>query len=199
MENEAIPAQKDPDATGTMAKRARLAWAITGAGDLITEIFDAMEDLKKSGRVDITVFMSKAAVKVNKLYRLAERLADISDKVKIEKDANTPFVVGALQTGKYDFLLVAPATGNSVAKIVHGIADSLITNAVAMTNKTDIRTYILPVEKEGQEVVTKLPDGSMLRLHTRDIDAENTAKLRKMKGISVLDHPKDIAGILADQ
>ena len=86
-----------------------------------------------------------------------------------------------------------------MAKIVHGIADTLITNAVAMTNKTDIRTYILPVEKEGQEVVTKLPDGNMLRLHTRDIDAENTAKLRKMKGISVLDSPDDIAGILEGQ
>lgn len=199
MANDTISKKQGSTPTQTMEKRIKLAWAITGAGDLITEIFNEMEELKKSGRADITVFMSKAAVKVVKLYRLSEKLSGISDKVKIEIDANTPFVSGALQTGTYDLLLVAPATGNSVAKIVHGIADSLITNAVAMTSKTDIQTYILPVEKEGQEVVTRLPDGKMLRLHTRDIDAANTAKLREMGGITVLDRPDDITKILVDQ
>jgi archaeoflavoprotein AfpA len=198
MAKEAI-APQGSEQNGAEVKQIKLAWALTGAGDLVAEIYNVMEEVKKSGRVEITVFMSKAATQVAKWYQLWEKLPNISDKVKIEKDANTPFVSGALQTGKYDMLLVAPATGNSVAKIVHGIADTLITNAVAMTNKTDVRVYILPVEKEGQEVNTRLPDGNMLRLHTRNIDADNTAKLRKMKGISVLETPEDIKRILLDQ
>ena len=172
-----------------------LAWAITGAGDLMPQTFKVIEDLKKSKQLKITAILSKAAVKVTKMYRLWEKLPDVADKVLIEEDSNTPFVVGALQTGKYDLLLVAPATANSVAKIVHGIADTLITNAVAMTNKTDIQVFILPVEKERETVVTKLPDGKSLRLYVRELDAENTARLRKMKGVNVLESPEDIVKI----
>ena len=130
MENNA-PSEKP-----AVDKRVRLAWAITGAGDLIAGIFEAMQYLKNSGNFKITALVSKAAVKVLKAYRLWDTLPEIADKVKVEKDANTPFVVGALQTKKYDALLVAPVTGNSAAKIAHGIADTLITNAVAMTTRT---------------------------------------------------------------
>ena len=158
----------------------------------MTEIFEAMKDLKKNGNYKITAILSKAAVKVVKAYRLWNTLPTIADKILVEKDANTPFIVGALQTRKFDALLVAPTTGNSVAKIAHGIADTLITNAVAMTTRTKTQVFILPVEKEGNEVNTTLPDGSKLELFTRDLDAQNTAKLRKIKGISVLDAPEDI-------
>jgi len=174
----------------------KLAWGITGAGDFMPQTFEAMEDLKKKGAIKITAILSQAAVKVVKIYGLWDRLPTIADKILIEKDANTPFIVGALQTGKYDILLVAPTTGNSTAKIVHGISDSLLTNVVSMTNRTRTPIFILPVEKEGREVKTMLPDGSMLELLTRDLDAQNAAKLRKMDGITVLDTPKEINGII---
>lgn len=177
-------------------KLIKLAWGITGAGDLMPETFETMKELKNNNQIEITVFLSLAAVKVVKVYRLWDSLPTIADKILIEKDANTPFIVGSLQTGRFDALLVAPTTGNSVAKIVHGISDSLVTNAVSMTNRTKIQTFILPVEKEGNQVRTTLPDGSILELLTRDLDAENTTKLRKMKGISVLDRPEDIQQIL---
>lgn len=174
----------------------KLAWGITGAGDLMPETFEIMKDLKDNNAIEITAFLSLAAVKVVKVYRLWDTLPTIADKILLEKDSNTPFIVGSLQTGRFDALLVAPATGNSVAKIVHGIADSLVTNAVSMTNRTKTHTFILPVEKEGNEVRTTLPDGSILELLTRDLDAENTAKLGKMKGITVLDGPEDIQRIM---
>jgi len=66
-----------------------------------------------------------------------------------------------------------------------------------MTNRTKTQVFILPVEKEGNEVITTLPDGSKLELFTRDLDAQNTAKLQKMKGISVLDTPEDIKKVLS--
>lgn len=184
--------------TQAVEKRVKLVWALTGAGDLIAEIFETMKDLKKSGNFKITAILSNAAVKVLKAYRLWDTLPTIADKILVEKDANTPFIVGALQTRKYDALLVAPVTGNSAAKIAHGIADTLITNAVAMTTRTKTPVFVLPVEKEGNEVNTTLPDGSRLELFTRDLDAQNTAKLGKIKGISVLDAPEDIKRIWAD-
>ena len=39
-------------------------------------------------------------------------------------------ITGRLSLGKYDLLIVTPATANTVAKIVHGISDTLVTNAV---------------------------------------------------------------------
>jgi archaeoflavoprotein AfpA len=174
----------------------KLAWGITGAGDFMPQTFEAIGDLKNKNSIKITAILSQAAVKVVKIYGLWDKLPTIADKILSEKDANTPFIVGALQTGKYDALLVAPTTGNSTAKIVHGISDSLITNVVSMTNRTKTPIFILPVEKEGREVKTMLPDGSILELLTRDLDAQNAAKLRKMDGISVLDTPEEIKGII---
>ena len=198
MENEKNSKGQTPDSAIEIPGPYKLAWGITGAGDLITEIFEAMKDLKENGNFKITAVLSKAAVKVIKAYRLWDTLPTIADKIMVEKDSNTPFIVGALQTRKFKALLVAPATGNSVAKIVHGIADTLITNAVSMTTRTKTPVFILPVEREGNEVNTTLPDGSKLELFTRDLDAQNTAKLQTIKGISVLDAPEDIKRIWAD-
>ena len=53
-------------------------------------------------------------------------------------------------TGAFDLLIIAPATANTVAKIANGIADSIVTNAAALSNKAEIPVYILPTEvKEG--------------------------------------------------
>ncbi len=188
-------AKNDMDMENKEQKPFKLAWGITGAGDLLPEIFEAMKALKATKTIKITAILSEAAVQVIKIYRLWDTLEIIADKVLIEKNANSPFVVGALQTGKYDSLLVAPVTGNSAAKIAHGISDSLLTNVVSMTNRTKTKIYLLPVEREGNEVNTTLPDGSKLELLTRDLDAENTEKLRKMKGITVFDSPDEIKTI----
>jgi archaeoflavoprotein AfpA len=199
MENEKKSTDQTPDSAIEIPRPYKLAWGITGAGDLIAEIFEAMQDLKENGNFKITAVLSKAAVRVIKLYRLWDTLPTIADKIMIEQDSNTPFIVGALQTRKFKALLVAPATGNSVAKIACGIADTLITNAVSMTTRTKTPVFMLPVEKEGNEVNTTLPDGSKLELFTRDLDAQNTEKLRKIKGITVLDAPEDIKKLIVSR
>jgi archaeoflavoprotein AfpA len=190
-------AQNDMDAANKDKKLFKLAWGITGAGDLMPETFEVMKELQATGTMKITAILSIAAVQVVKIYRLWDSLEIIADKILVEKNANSPFVVGALQTGKYNALLVAPVTGNSAAKIAHGISDSLLTNVVSMTNRTKTKIYLLPVEREGNVVNTTLPDGSKLELLTRDLDASNTEKLRNMKGITVLDSPEEIKTINA--
>jgi archaeoflavoprotein AfpA len=185
--------QKNESDTPTLVK---LAWGLAGAGDLLPETFEIMKKLNEKGNIKITAILSQAAVKVLKMYKLWDALPTIVHKVRVEQDANTPFVVGSLQLGKFDALLVAPTTGNSVAKIVHGISDSLLTNVVSMTNRTKVPIFILPVEKKGKVVVTTLPDENNLELLTRDLDADNTEKLQKMKGITVLEEPKEILKII---
>ncbi|MFX0092042.1 MAG: archaeoflavoprotein AfpA, partial [Candidatus Hodarchaeota archaeon] len=54
-----------------------------------------------------------------------------------------------------------------------------------------------PVDQMKETKTTRLPDGSMLELMMRDIDVQNTNKLRKMEGIIVLEKPEDIISTIS--
>ena len=173
----------------------RIVWGITGSGDLINEVTEELQKLSATGKIEITICISKAAKMILNWYKLTERVKKISKKFLVEYDANNPFIAGPLQIGRYHSMLVAPATANTVAKIVHGIADTLITNAVAQAQKGGVRIIVLPVDQKPGETVTRLPTGEEKRLVMRDIDIENVKKLRAMKGITVLETPGDIGRI----
>lgn len=176
----------------------KLVWGITGSGDQMPETFTAMSALHEAGDLEITAVLSKAAAKVVRWYKLWDQLQTIAKSVLIEEDANTPFIVGKLQIGRYDCFLVAPATANSVAKIAHGIADTIITNAVAQTAKTNVPIFILPVDQREGTTITTRPGGEKLELTIRAVDIENSRKLATMEGIRVLSGPEEIAGVLRD-
>jgi archaeoflavoprotein AfpA len=173
----------------------KIVWGITGSGDLLPEVTKELEKLVDTGKVEITACLSKAAKMVVNWYKLSERIEKISKRVLHEYDANSPFIAGPLQIGKYNGLLVAPATANTVAKIVHGIADTLVTNAVAQAQKGGIEIIILPVDQKPGKTTTLLPTGEEKTLIMRDIDIENTEKLKGMKGIKVIEAPEDIRNL----
>ncbi len=157
-----------------------------------------MEEVARNKHLKITILLSIAANKVVKWYKLEDKMNGITEKILIEKDANRPFIAGPLQAGKYNCLLVAPATANTVAKIVHGIADTNITNAVAQANKTTLPIYIFPVDQKKGTTTTITPQGDKITITMRDIDLENTNKLRAMSGITVLETPREISTIISN-
>jgi dihydromethanopterin reductase (acceptor) len=63
-------------------------------------------------------------------------------------------LVGRLAKGEYDLVIVSPCTANTVAKIVAGIADSLITNVVAQAVKSATPAYIVPTDFEKIQETT---------------------------------------------
>jgi archaeoflavoprotein AfpA len=174
-----------------------IAWGITGSGDLLEETVEVMEDLPNRYDLKIRVFLSKEGELVLRYYKFLDALKMIFP-VKIERGANRPFIAGELQLGRFDLLLISPATGNTTAKIAHGIADTLITNAVSQAMKASVPVYILPVDQKIGERITKLPDGRELRLIMREVDVENVEKLREMRGITVLSNPKEIEDIIRE-
>jgi len=117
-------------------------------------------------------------------------------RVKVEKTPNIPFYAGPLQLGEYDIFLVCPVSANSVAKIVHGIADTLITNCVAQAIKGSMIVHIFPSDQDLEPITTSRPDGSPLVLKIRDIELENIEKLKKMEGIVVVPNFSDIKEII---
>jgi len=138
----------------------RIGWAITGAGHLLKESVEILEELATDH--EVTVFLSNAGKEVLKMYGLYEKVANITGgyyrELAIDSDQSFSYPIsGRFSIGKYDLLIVSPTTSNTVAKIVHGISDSLVTNSVAQSGKGRVKTLIVPVDLESGDVETVLP------------------------------------------
>ncbi|MFX1487212.1 MAG: archaeoflavoprotein AfpA [Promethearchaeota archaeon] len=175
-------------------KKRKVAWGISGSGDLLAEIVEIMKEIKREydTEVDIRLYLSKAADKVVKWYKLGNVLKESFDRVFVEVDSNSPFLAGELQLGKYEFLLIAPATSTTVAKISLGIGDTLLTNSAIMALKAFIPVYIKPSDYKEGTMVTQLPKGKELKIRIRKEDVEHVDRLRVMDGVHVLEEPKEI-------
>jgi archaeoflavoprotein AfpA len=175
-------------------KKRKVAWAITGAGDKIAEFLEVMKQVKReyANTIDIHVFLSKAAETVLKFYNLEKTLRQSFDKVQVEINSNSPFLAAWMQMGKYEFLLIAPATSNSVAKIANGIGDTMITNAAIMSLKAFMPVYIVPTDYKEGVCVTKLPNGKEMKLRVRKEEVAQVKKLETMDDVHVLEGPQKI-------
>ncbi len=172
----------------------RVAWGITGSGDRLPEVIEVMKQIKKQYQDDvrITVYLSKAGNQVVNFYNLAKDLKENFDKIRVEVNANVPTLAVQLQSGKIEFLLIAPTTANTVAKIAAGIADTLLSNATIMSLKSFVPVYIVPCDYKEGTAVTQLPDGSEMKIRVRKEDAERTKKLESMDGVFIVEKPEDI-------
>ena len=138
----------------------RIGFAFTGAGHLLRESVQVVEALAKDH--EVTVFLSGAACEVLKMYGLYERVERITGGKyrELATDLDQRFsypITGRLSLGKYDLLIVSPATANTVSKIVYGIADTLVTNAVAQAGKGAVPVYMVPVDIHPGPIDTVLP------------------------------------------
>ncbi len=147
---------------------------------------------KYGNRADIIVYLSKAGEQVIKWYKLLEQLKRGFDKIRVELGPNSPFLAGDLQLGKFELLLIAPATSNTIAKIAAGICDSLLCNSAIMAMKSFVPVYIMPSDYKEGIVITRLPDGKDLKLRVRKEDADNVRKLAHVDGLFLLEKPDQI-------
>lgn len=173
----------------------RIAWGITGSGDQIVETYSILVDIKSRTGIEAMVFLSKEGETVMKWYHLWDKIQTDFPNFKVDAGPNSPFIAGPLQMGYYDFLLIAPATANTVAKIVYGIADTLVTNAVSQTAKGQTPIFILPVDQKRGSVKTSAPSGRAFELNMREVDVTNSERLAQMENIVVLESPYEIYDI----
>ena len=144
-----------------MKNSMNIIWAITGAGHLLKESMEILDAI--SNKHNITLALSKAGEEVITLYGLNKKMKKIINKKtsnsivqEDEQKYSYPFS-GKITHEKYDLIIIAPATANTTAKIVHGIADTLVTNIVAQSGKGEIPLIILPVDQKEGPVESIIP------------------------------------------
>jgi len=135
----------------------KLLWVITGAGYKMRAIFNTISRLKEELGLKITTALTRAGHEVARLYGVLDKLRDLSPGRYYEEifvdDPLRPIsrLPGRVMMGSYDAIAIAPATANSVAKMVVGIADTIATQVFSMGEKA--RTPIIIMPSDGSEIV----------------------------------------------
>ncbi|MCL2856099.1 MAG: hypothetical protein FWE19_00035 [Oscillospiraceae bacterium] len=174
-----------------MSRRARIAWGITGAGHFLE---DCVKLILAHEQCD--VFLSRAGLQVLKLHGLYRELQDCGHEIFLDEDA-AGFRATRLYGGRYDLVVIAPATSNTVAKMVAAIADGLVTSLFATAGKCKIPAVILPCDVSG-EVVSTTHKGKEIRVHVRPIDQQNTEALASFEGVRVVHSPNQLAEVISN-
>lgn len=125
---------------------------MTGAGHHLFESIEVMEELVSKG-FEITVFISQAGLEVVRIYGLEGKLRTIADgnyyrELVTPSDGASCSKAGRLLMRTYSALIASPASANTVAKIVRGIADTPPTIAVAQALKGGVKVLIVPTDSE---------------------------------------------------
>lgn len=119
-----------------------------------------MLKLKNEYNMKITTFLSNAGMEVTRIYGLQSMLKRISpggyyeEIITSDKAGVSNVYSGRFNRERYQMLIVAPATSNTVAKTIYGIADTIVTNIIAQAVKGGIPILILPSDVTNE---TEIP------------------------------------------
>ncbi len=162
-------------------EKPRLAWAVTGSGHYLEECLDIIRDLD-----DVDLFYSRAGEEVIRMYGHDPKKVNGDGRTYHDRAASSP-PVGLFYRGDYHTLIVAPATSNTVAKMVLGLSDSLVTNVYAQAGKCRIPSIVLACDTEP-EMDTPAPD-RIVKVWPREVDLAHTHKLRSFEATTVVENP----------
>lgn len=140
----------------------RLAWAITGSGHYLRECIDIINQLE-----NVDLFLTKAADEILKQYGYKHNVG----RVFLDKTASS-VPVEFFYYGTYHTVVIAPATSNTVAKMVCGISDTLVTNVYAQAGKCRVPSIVFACDTEP-EIESEAPHENMVKVYPRRIDLEN--------------------------
>jgi len=156
----------------------RIAWGLTGSGHFLKESLEIARELP-----NVDLFLTRAAEEVLHMY--GYDMDEMRRRFRIFRDNTASAApVGLFYHGHYEAVVVAPATSNSVAKFVVGIADTLVTNIFAQAGKCRVRRIVFACDTEP-EVVTESPK-EWVTLYPCRIDLENVERLKRFEGTRVV-------------
>ena len=140
---------------------------------------------------EVDLFVTRAAGEVIRMYRQG-----LPKSMRVFRDTTASAApVGAFYYGTYHTLVLAPATSNTVAKCVYGISDTLATNVFAQAGKCRIFSIVFACDT-APELETEAPKG-MVKVYPRQIDLENTARLKSFNDVNVVENLDELRDALS--
>ena len=168
----------------------RTAWALTGSGHFLKECLELVEQ-----HAGVDLFLSRAAAEVLPMYGINPR--ELRARRTCYRDTTaSASPVGLFYRGYYDRLVIAPATSNTVAKMVWGIADTLVTNIYAQAGKCRIPSIVFACDTEPV-METEAPGGRVM-VYPRRIDLDNVEKLSAFEHTIVVRRYADLVTLLGN-
>jgi dihydromethanopterin reductase (acceptor) len=165
--------------------RSRLAWAMTGSGHFFEE---SLEELHRLPAVDL--FVSKAAAEVIRMYK-----SRLPEGMRVYRDTTAAAApVGLFYEGVYHTLVIAPATSNTVAKLVFGISDTLVTNVFAQAGKCRIPIIVFACDT-APELETRAP-GGIVKVWPRRVDLDNVERLKAFEDTNVVESMAELVAAI---
>lgn len=155
-------------------EKQRIAWAITGSGHYLRECLEIIHKLE-----DVDLFLSKAAAEILQQYGYEHNVG----RVFQDKTASA-VPVEMFYHGVYHTVVIAPTSSNTVAKMVVGISDNLVTNIFAQAGKCRVPCIVFACDTEP-EIDTEAPRENMVKVYPRRIDLDNMQKLKTFEETTV--------------
>jgi flavoprotein len=157
-------------------EKKRLAWALTGSGHYLRECLDIIQTLH-----DVDLFLSRAAAEILQQYGYKH---DVGRVFQDKTASSVP--VGLFYEGLYHTVVIAPASSNTIAKMVCGISDNLITNIFAQAGKCRVPSIVFACDTEP-ELESDAPRDNVVKVYPRRIDLENVEKLKAFEATTVVE------------
>jgi len=130
-------------------------WCVTGSGTWIKDLWRALKRLRRAGLV-VDVCMSRAGEEVARIYGALPELAMVANELFLDRLASGGRLAGRVASGRYCAVVIAPATSNTVAKIVAGIADTLPTTVASQCVKSGVPLIVAPSDY-GERALSTAP------------------------------------------
>ena len=119
----------------TDLRGVRIGCAMTGSFCTFKRAFDAWRELKSAGAELVPIMSFNAASMNTRFYPAAEAIAEFEEICGREVLRTIPQVEPIGPKKLFDLLIIAPCTGNTLAKLANGITDT----PVALAAKSHMR------------------------------------------------------------
>jgi flavoprotein len=169
----------------------KICWVLTGAGHFLGETADILASLRDA-RVDL--YFTRAGAEVAAKYGLLKKLEACAEHALVENDFSSGGAI-YFAGGRYDALVIAPATANTVAKCALGVADSLASNFFAQAGKSRVPIIILPTDAKA-EIESTTISGKKIILRPRPIDLQRIEELSRFPGVTTVTSPESLRRVL---
>jgi len=161
-----------------------IVWCFTGGGDFFDENYKVFSELLTKGQPILAIFSNAGAIVLNRygffwnlsnlgsnnphLLFLFESEGCVNNNIQylLEKAnifynafPNDPaFSLGIwLANQKVRCIIASPLTANSVAKLTHGIADTMIVNILSAGKKANQLIGVFPTDRGFDTIMSRLP------------------------------------------